>query len=236
MRGEDRLLELQGIDTSILRREHRHDELEGGEAVRTAKQAADDAEARLGELRMAIDVEQREQRRLEAEIEQLERTQAAEEKRMYDGSIVNQKELEALQHEITGAKQRRGGFEDQVLQRMETIDQLTAGVADAEKQSAEARTRWEQAGEASADELATIATELEAARAQRERLVPEIDPELLDLYEDLRASKKGIGAAALVDGACQGCHQTLSAVQVDRLKKTDGIKRCEHCRRILVIE
>jgi uncharacterized protein len=84
-------------------------------------------------------------------------------------------------------------------------------------------------------ELVATATELETLQAKREQIVPEIDEELLELYEDLRASKKGIGAAALVDGACQGCHQALSAVQLDKLKKTDGIKRCEQCRRILVI-
>jgi hypothetical protein len=101
--------------------------------------------------------------------------------------------------------------------------------------AAEARKRWEETVGASADELADIAKHLEATATERGAIASQLDPELLDLYDDLRASKKGIGAAALVDGACQGCHQTLSAVQVDRLKKTEGIKRCEHCRRILVV-
>ncbi|MBI2237830.1 MAG: hypothetical protein HYU54_04795, partial [Actinobacteria bacterium] len=62
----------------------------------------------------------------------------------------------------------------------------------------------------------------------------EIDEELLELYEDLRAQKKGIGAAALVDGVCQGCHEKLSALELDRLRKTEGVKRCEYCRRIVI--
>ena len=61
------------------------------------------------------------------------------------------------------------------------------------------------------------------------------DPELLELYEDLRRQKKGVGVAALVDGVCQGCHEKLSAVELDRLKRTEGIKRCEYCRRILIL-
>ncbi len=235
MRGEDRLLELQEIDLAILRLEHRRADLEGGEAVRSAKTAADRAEARLGELRLAIDADQREQRRLEAEIEQVQATISAEQQRMYDGSIVNQKELEALQHEITGATQRRGALEDEVLSRMESIEGLTARVADAEVAVAESRKRWEEVGGQTSDELAEVGTELTSKAAERAALIPLIDPELRELYDDLRASKKGVGAAALVDGACQGCHQTLSAVQVDRLKRTEGIKRCEHCRRILIL-
>jgi len=235
MRGEQRLLELQDTDTAILRLEHRREQLESGEHVRAAAQEADAAEARLGELRMAIDAEQVEQRRLEGEIEQIRSKLSAEETRMYDGSIVNQKELQALQHEITGAKQRQAGLEDQVLGRMEAIEKLNDQLTEAERASSEARSRAEQTVESAAQELAATATELEALAVTRGQIVPEIDEELLELYDDLRASKKGIGAAALVDGACQGCHQTLSAVQVDKLKKTDGIKRCEQCRRILVV-
>ena len=57
----------------------------------------------------------------------------------------------------------------------------------------------------------------------------------LELYEDLRPQKKGVAAVALIDGVCQGCHEQLSSVYVDRLKRVEGPKRCEHCRRILVI-
>jgi predicted nucleic acid-binding Zn-ribbon protein len=65
-------------------------------------------------------------------------------------------------------------------------------------------------------------------------LVPVFDEELLELYEDLRKQKKGVGAAALVDGVCQACHEQLSALELAHLKRTDGIRRCEHCRRIVV--
>ena len=67
----------------------------------------------------------------------------------------------------------------------------------------------------------------ETLRARVERVVQESD-------EELRAVEAELGAAALVDGVCQGCHEQLSAVVLDRLKRTDGVRRCEHCRRILV--
>ena len=38
----------------------------------------------------------------------------------------------------------------------------------------------------------------------------------------------------VVDGVCQGCHQQLSAVDLDRLRRADGVRRCVQCRRILV--
>ena len=59
-------------------------------------------------------------------------------------------------------------------------------------------------------------------------------PDILELYEDLRKQKKGIGVAALVDGVCQGCHEQLSAMELDQIKRVEGVRRCEYCRRILV--
>ncbi|MDH4113305.1 MAG: C4-type zinc ribbon domain-containing protein, partial [Actinomycetota bacterium] len=70
---------------------------------------------------------------------------------------------------------------------------------------------------------------------QRAAIAAEIEPDVLELYEDLRRQKKGIGAAALVDGVCQACHEQLSAVELDRVKRAEGVRRCEHCRRILVV-
>jgi predicted nucleic acid-binding Zn-ribbon protein len=72
-------------------------------------------------------------------------------------------------------------------------------------------------------------------KAERHAMLPAFGEELLELYEELRQQKKGIGAAALVDGVCQACHQKLSPMYLDRLKREQGIRRCEYCRRILIV-
>jgi len=234
MRGEDRLLELQESDSAIVRLEARRAELEAGIEIAAARETAQRAESMVGELRLAIDAVAQEQRKLEHDIETLELKSAAEEKRMYDGSIANQKELDALQHEIANIKQRRSIAEDDLLERMEKREEFDARLGEAERELAAARERLREVGEGSAKELERIGGEIADRRAARDSLAPEIDEELLELYGDLRESKKGIGAAALVDGVCQGCHQTISSVELNKLKHSDGIKRCEHCRRILV--
>jgi uncharacterized protein len=235
MRGEDRLLELQETDLAIDRLESRRTELESGSAVRAAREAFERAETRVGELRLAMDGIGREQRQLERDVDMLEQKRAAEEKRMYDGSIVNQKELQALQHEIASLVERRSRFEDELLARMEQVEALEGEIGSAEGEMAASRGRLDATGQESQDELDSIASELAERRAARETLIPEVDVELLSLYEDLRKTKKGVGAAALVDGNCQGCHQTISSMELNKLKHTDAIKRCEHCRRILIV-
>jgi predicted nucleic acid-binding Zn-ribbon protein len=230
----DRLLDLQTLDTTIDRLEARRAELEAGAELAAVRRQTEEAEAALGELRLALDEVARTQSRIEHEVDTMNQKAAAEEKRLYDGSVANAKELDAIQHEIASIRDRRSRTEDEVLDLMERREGLENRAASIEDDVAKLRARLEEVGGESVEELDRIGVELSAARAERDGLTPELDPELLELYEDLRRQKKGVGAAALVDGVCQACHEQLSALEIARLKKTDGIRRCEHCRRILV--
>ncbi|HYG71482.1 MAG TPA: YscO family type III secretion system apparatus protein [Actinomycetota bacterium] len=230
----DRLLELQDLDTRVARLEQRRAQLDSGEDLAAARRAMEESESVLGELRLALDDVDRTSRRLEQEIESFSAKSAAEEKRMYDGSIVNTKELEALQHEIASLRERRSRAEDQLLELMERREDLDARATAASGQVETAREHADRVGGDASRELDDIASTLARLTAERAELVPSLDEELLDLYEDLRRQKHGVGAAALVDGVCQACHEKLSAVELDKLKRSDGIRRCEYCRRILI--
>ena len=234
MAGTESLLALQDIDTSIDRLVARQTLLGSGQELRAARAEADAAEGVLGELGLKLDELGRDASRMEHEIDSISQKAADEEKRLYDGSIANAKELGSLQHEIDNLKRRRSDREDELLVLMEMREGIEAQAAEARTVSDALRATVDQVGGDAAAELERIEIDLGEARAERERIAATIDPEILELYEDLRRQKKGIGAAALVDGVCQGCHEQLSAVELDRLKRSDGVRRCEHCRRILV--
>jgi predicted nucleic acid-binding Zn-ribbon protein len=234
MLGMDRLLELQGIDSSLDRLRARVVAVESGETIASVRTEADQAEWALGEERLRLDEMARDQRRFESEVDSLQQKESAEAKRMFDGSIVNTKELEALQHEIENLKKRRSDREDELLSLMEQREELEALAVASETKATGLRATAETDAAAADVELVEARAELERLTAARADLLPKFDPDLLERYDDLRRLKKGVGAAALVDGVCQGCHEQLSPVEVDRLKRADGIRRCDHCRRILV--
>jgi hypothetical protein len=117
---------------------------------------------------------------------------------------------------------------------MERREDLEARAASADAEATSARERVDAVGGGAAAELEAVVAELGERRGARGELEAGFDEDLLELYEDLRRQKKGIGAAAIVDGVCQACHEKLSAMELDRLRHTDDIKRCEYCRRIVV--
>jgi hypothetical protein len=229
------LLELQQLDSAIVRLRARQQVLESGEAMRVARATFEQEESKLGEARLNLDTLAIEQKRLEYDIDAFSQKAAAEEKRLYDGSVANGKELESIQHEIANLKTRRGRLEDDLLERLQLREDLEAEIAASETTVSESRTALEKLGLDSEAELAEIAATLTRDLAERGALAANVDEETLELYEDLRSQKKGVGAAALTDGICQGCHEKLSAMELDKLKKTAGLKRCDYCRRILIV-
>jgi predicted nucleic acid-binding Zn-ribbon protein len=234
VKGMDRLLDLQELDLSIDRLEARRGQLEGGEDVRAARERMQGAEERVGELRLALDSVVRELTKLEHDADSLEKRIEAERGRLYDGSVANPKELEAIQAEIRNLTERKRRVEDLELDQMERREDMEGKLPALEGELAETRDRLTEISAGSETELAELNGSLAARRTERSELASGFDEELLELYEDLRRSKRGVGAAALIDGVCQGCHQKLSAAERDRIKRSEGIRRCEYCRRILV--
>lgn len=236
MKGSERLLELQELDLAVDRLGARRKEIESGSDLAEARERADEVGQKVGELRLALDSIQREEKRLENEIASVDMRIQAEQKRLYDGSVANPKELSSIQAEIESLGRRKTRLEDEELGQMEHREDLEGRLPPLEKELGELRQRAEEVEASSQRELGEIAKTIEDSRIAREALVAEIDEELLELYEDLRAQKRGVGAAALIDGVCQGCHEKLSAMALDKLKRTEGVRRCEYCRRILIFQ
>jgi predicted nucleic acid-binding Zn-ribbon protein len=229
------LLDLQKLDLAIDRLRARISALTAGSELAGARREADEAEARSGELKLQLDVLDRDGTKVEHDIDSLSQKAAAEERRMSSGSVANARELDAIGHEIANLKRRITDREDELLVIMERRETVAAAAKQADSLAGEQRDRVEQVGVAADRELAQVGAELEARESERVAAAARIDPDTLELYEDLRRQKKGVGAAALVDNVCQGCHEQLSAVELDKVRHTQDVPRCEYCRRILVL-
>jgi predicted nucleic acid-binding Zn-ribbon protein len=230
-----RLLDLQAIDLSVDRLLARVTALENGDDLATARREADAAEAALGELRLQLDVLDRDGAKIEHEIDSLGQKTAAEVLRMQDGSVANVRELDAIGREVENLRRRTSDREDELLILLERREEFEARAKEAEAVADALRASVERVASEAAAELGTVSAALEEERRKRADLAASVDPELLALYEDLRVHKKGVGAAALVDGVCQGCHERLSSVELDKVRHTGDVPRCEYCRRILVL-
>jgi predicted nucleic acid-binding Zn-ribbon protein len=231
------LLELQAHDSAADRLNHRRESLP--EHARLAELAVN-----LGAIDQLAAERQgetatlgREQARLEDEVEMVRRKAATEEARAISGRVTSPKELTAIQEEVAALQRRQSALEDDLLERMERRETLEAELADLASRREGLQAEQAEVTKARDAALAEIDRELEVQRTARAALEPKIDPQLLALYEQIRARQGGVGAAALVGNTCQGCRVSVSPVELNALRALppERVKRCENCRRILVI-
>ena len=230
-----RLLEVQENDSAIARLNHRKVTLPEAARLAEVSDALAELEADLEIARKQLGEINRESDRLEGEMKILDQKIEREEKRLFSGAVSNPKELSALQAEIAMLKRKRGELEDALLEVMVQRDDAAATEERLEEERRSASSEVDSLREQVSTLTGDIERELAEHSSERERLVADIPDDLLALYDSLRHSKNGVGAAALRGDTCEGCHTTLPAREVERLRSEGGLQRCDNCRRILVV-
>jgi uncharacterized protein len=232
------LLEMQRHDSAIDRLLHRRGSLpedarlaELGQALAAVDQLTAEREGTLATVR-------REQARFEDEIEMVTRKARNEEARAVSGKVTSPKELTAIQEEVAALKRRQDVLEDELLERMEQRETLEAELGELTGRRDGTVAEQAEVTKARDAALVEIDGELEAERTAREALAPNLGEELRALYDQLRARHGGVGVAALVGDTCQGCRVSISPVELAAVRRqpAEQIKRCENCRRILVVD
>jgi len=229
------LIELQKLDTTILSCGVRVSNLPELEQIVAIHKRLEDAaiERKVVETELAdvsIDL-----RRSEVDVEAVTDRMKKDEARLSAGTA-SPKELEQTQHEIATLTKRRTELEDselEIMLRFDSVKKRLDELANDEVGLAQLELELNVRLENSKSE---IGSELDRAMSGRAALVPQIEPPLYELYEKVRASAHGVGAALLIGNKCDGCHLVINAIEIERIKSlaVDEVLRCEECRRILV--
>lgn len=231
-----RLLSLQDHDTRIEQLRHRRDTL----AERAVLAACQDACRQLGNQQDAKQAEfrelQRKLKRNEDELVSLEDRVKRENDRLYSGEITGTRELLTLQEEIDGLRSRCSEIEGVALGLMETMDGLEAELGALAGELSAAKAGIVEAQRKLAEAEAAVQRDLDQEAAARSAEAGEIASDALAGYERLQSVMGGVAVARLRNGACEGCHLALSAMELDRLRHApaDEVCYCEECGRILV--
>ena len=230
-----RLLDVQDHDTRLNQLAHRRRTLpEHVEAEKLNARIMQVADELVNARSAARDIG-RELTKAEADVE-LVRQRAARDQARLDSGQGNAKDLQALQHEIASLAQRQSVLEDaelEVMERMEAAETAVSAVA-AEQGRLEAELAEVTAHRDAA--LAGVEEEETTVRRARENAAAGLPADLLALYEKIRESSGGVGAARLKARKCEGCRMELNPTDLSRIRTSEenAVVRCEDCRRILV--
>jgi len=231
-----RLLDLQTVDTTLARLDHRRQTLPQHAAItRLQTQRAALASDLVGAETTISDLEL-EQTKAETDLEPVRERLNRNQVRISNGTIADPKALSSMLEEVNHLKKRIGHLEDAELDVME---QLEAAVANRET----LRARIDQVDDDLAETVAERDRQLTALddesgglRAERAQIAPQIPADLLALYDKIGANHGGVGAAELRQRRCTGCQLEINAADLRAFSAApeDEVLRCEECGRILI--
>ena len=197
------------------------------EEVLAARETLVTAEAEVEALR-------RGQRDFEGRLADLDAKIQPLEKKLYDGSVRNPKELTDLQKEVDSLKGRRRLLDDEALALMESVEAAARALEAAQTGLRQAETTWQADQHDLRAEQARAQQESASLEAERSQRTQDMDRPELGLYESLRKTKQGRAVARTERGSCQGCRVTLPTHVVQRVRTGAALVQCPRCERILV--
>ena len=224
------LMRLQQVDTRI-------DQVEDAlERIRV--ELANDAEIRAATDELATAEAARsdaETRRQEAESQAnaVRNKMQQAESSLYGGKVHNPKELQDLQADVVSLKKHMTALEGTELSWMEKLEAAEGLSVRARQQLDDALSQAEGRNSRLVEEQSRLRRTRDDLQAEREAASGAVAPKLLEAYEHLRKSRRGVAVAEVRDNACGACGTTLTAALQQSARHAPDLMNCPSCGRIL---
>jgi hypothetical protein len=224
------LMRLQQVDSRI-------DQVEGS-LERIRAELENDAEIQAA----SVEFEAAEVARTDAELQrQGAETQAnavrnkmqQAESSLYGGQVHNPKELQDLQADVASLKRHLTALEGAELSWMEKLEVAEALSMRARHQLEAASDRARARSKRLVEERAGLQRTREDLQAEREAASGAVAPKVIQAYELLRKSRRGVAVAEVRDNACGACGTTLTAALQQSARHAPDLVNCPSCGRIL---
>ena len=210
--------------------------LEEAEEELKIEVSIENLEMALGEEQERLQEGELQQRDNQLDIEtRRERTETLE-TQLYDGSMINARDLEALQHEAASVRHQLEQDEALSLELSIQVEESRSRCANINQQLSDTRARWESQQMELKRKVAELRAEQDGFERQRELLASRFDPATLQRYETLRKSKGGRAVAKVERDLCQGCRMSLPTQLRQRVKSGRQAVNCSSCGRMLFVE
>jgi predicted nucleic acid-binding Zn-ribbon protein len=231
-----RLLDVQNLDLAIAQLAHRRATLPELDQIDKLRARHDEISDDIVRAETEDSDLGREQTRIDTDVEVVRGRMDRDQKRLDSGQVGAIRDLENLQSEIQSLHKRQSDLEDaelEVMEQREAIEKRLTALRAEQEQVTTDLTAAEQQRDATWHE---IDAETASSTTRREEIAGTLPEDLYALYQKLRASSAGIGAARLHRGRCEGCHLQLNTTELNELRDApaDEVARCEECRRILI--
>jgi len=224
------LYQLQEIDLELESSEQALNQITSqlGESEAVVK-----AQEKLAQERQRLEELKRQQHSVEWEIDGVRSKLTAVEEELYSGRIRNPKELANLQYDVDGLKAKRDKLEDKALEIMDQVELAAKNTISLDEELKTLEADWQSQQQQLTANLEQLKTTLSNFKHKRQLLTAEIDPQVLEVYHELK-KLRGTAVAKVERGICRGCRISLPITELQQAR-SGSLVRCSSCGRVLFL-
>jgi uncharacterized protein len=228
------LLELASVDAELSRLAYRAGHLAEQQRLDAVRDEHREANDRLAVMSIALEDLDGQVAKLEGEVDAV-RQREDRDRSLLIGGNTDSKQLVELQHELETLERRQASLEDSLLELMERREQLQQEQAAQLNRIDQLQSELSIVQETRDDALVELDQAKHRGVSRRDQLTASLNPELLALYERLRA-RGGLGAGLLQARRCGACRIEIDKGELARIAAAaeDEVLRCPECGAILL--
>ena len=157
------------------------------------------------------------------------------EKQLYDGSISNPKELEAIENSRVFLNQEKTVEENKLLKIMLYQDEFNKKLKEDSITIDKIKTQMSFKKEKFSKIKSETEIQISKLIAKKDIVKTKIQKNHLSKYKLLRETKNGLAIVKVEKNTCQGCRIALTTTQVQKIIQLKDIIQCKMCNRILYV-
>jgi predicted nucleic acid-binding Zn-ribbon protein len=226
------LVELQGLDTQILRREK--DLFEMPEDLKKLDDMFKSKMTNLKALEESLKLLVVKRKDRENDLESKEGSIKKLQSQLYQ--LKTNKEYTTMQEEIARIKADNSLIEEDIIRIFDQIDAENGKIAKEKEFLKGEEVKLNEEKRKVEEETKKLSAEVGALKSQRGALAEKIDKAVLTKYDRILKGKDGLAVVPVIGGSCQGCFRILPSQVIHEIKMKKDLVVCESCARILYIE
>ncbi|MBV8847062.1 MAG: hypothetical protein JO307_29995 [Bryobacterales bacterium] len=157
-------------------------------------------------------------------------------KRMRLNQARNDKEMQALVHEVEVQKETNQRLEAELLALMEAGEPRNARLAELAPMLENQRAELTQTESEIAAQVEDLKISIAKQRVDRDLMAGNVAPALLQRYDMIFSRRNGLAVAEARGGTCQGCRMRLPPQLYNQIQRHDAVHFCPNCQRVLYYE
>ena len=229
------LWELQELEHDIARKEDEMQRIPSVNSYRVQKKEVFTLQESIRDHQEKVETGRKKLRRGELNLQHINASISSLSNKLYGGEVQSTREMENMEKKLASLQTEQSNIEDEILAIMEEMEKDELESSELCRQEEKEQEQLMQIKAQAQKEMQAARQELAQLNEQRNSIIEQVEPHLLQKYQDMASKTEGQCISLVKEGFCGICNVSLPSAFRARILTPGQLVFCENCNSLLVL-